>query len=352
MERRQEDKAIDQLRISRVILPIIMGLLVVGYLLVRQFDLEEFRAIHWNWRLVSFCGAAVLIFLLRHLAYSYRLHLLSERFFSFRKSMKLIVIWEFSSAVSPSSVGGALVALFALSKENYPGGKTAALVVYTIVQDTIFFLVSLPLLFFLIGPMIIRPGITDFASMDQYGLWFLISYTIMIVYGGTLSYGLFVSPHRFKQFLAWLTKFSWTRRFRAKAVEIGRDIVTASNEYRSKPWSLHLKSFLATMVAWSTRFLTVALLIFGFVEDLDFSGYNLAFLYGRLQAMFSIILFIPTPGGAGVVEYLFGGFLSDFVPSGIAPIVAGIWRLLTYYSYLLLGVLIIPGWLRKVMRRG
>ncbi len=191
----------------------------------------------------------------------------------------------------------------------------------------------------------------SFADLDIYGVWFLVAYLIMFTYGSLLAYGLFVDPGKFRNFLVWITRFRWTRRFRAKAIEIGRDVVSASKEYTTRPWSLHLKSMLATLIAWSARFFVIAFLIFALVESVTPDLATLPSLYGRLQAMFSIVLFIPTPGGAGVVEFLFGGFLSDYVPRGIAPVVAGIWRLMTYYSYLLLGAIIIPAWLARVMRK-
>jgi len=73
-------------------------------------------------------------------------------------------------------------------------------------------------------------------------------------------------------------------------------------------------------------------------------------LYARLETMFVIIAFSPTPGGAGFVEILFNGFLSDYVTSEtLGTVIATIWRLLTYYSYLLIGAIIIPNWIRTVL---
>jgi len=66
--------------------------------------------------------------------------------------------------------------------------------------------------------------------------------------------------------------------------------------------------------------------------------------------MFMTIMFSPSPGGAGIIELVFGGFLSDYVPKGISLIVATIWRLVTYYSYLIAGVIIVPNWLNKILR--
>jgi uncharacterized protein (TIRG00374 family) len=64
--------------------------------------------------------------------------------------------------------------------------------------------------------------------------------------------------------------------------------------------------------------------------------------------MFLITLFSPTPGGAGFVEVLFGGFLNDYIPSTtVATLTATIWRILGYYIYLFIGAIIVPNWIRK-----
>ena len=76
-----------------------------------------------------------------------------------------------------------------------------------------------------------------------------------------------------------------------------------------------------------------------------------AALYARLETMFVIMAFSPTPGGAGFAEIVFGGFLSDYVPVGISLIIAFMWRGLTYYAYLFAGVIIVPNWIRKLLNK-
>jgi uncharacterized protein (TIRG00374 family) len=66
------------------------------------------------------------------------------------------------------------------------------------------------------------------------------------------------------------------------------------------------------------------------------------------MAMHTIEAFSPTPGASGVAEYLFGGFFSDYIPKGISSLIALVWRLIGYYSYLIAGVIIIPIWFRQV----
>jgi hypothetical protein len=106
----------------------------------QQFDPDTFATINWNQHTLYWISLAVLLLIIRHLAYATRLRILSEKTFSWRKCIELIFIWEFSSAVSPTSVGGTAVALFVIAQEKLSAAKTTTLVIYTAILDTIFFI--------------------------------------------------------------------------------------------------------------------------------------------------------------------------------------------------------------------
>jgi uncharacterized membrane protein YbhN (UPF0104 family) len=70
-----------------------------------------------------------------------------------------------------------------------------------------------------------------------------------------------------------------------------------------------------------------------------------------------MMIISPTPGGSGFAEVILGKYISDLVPvdpvhaGGVSIAMALIWRLITYYSFLFIGVMIIPGWIaRKFVR--
>ena len=90
------------------------------------------------------------------------------------------------------------------------------------------------------------------------------------------------------------------------------------------------------------RFLTVNFLILAFATNAD-----QLLIFGRQLTMWVILLISPTPGGAGVAEFAFNGFLGDLIPFGLAGILALLWRLFSYYPYLFIGALILPGWIQK-----
>lgn len=349
--KKHEHRILESIGIRKIIWPILLGAAVVAVLIWRQFDPAEFSRIPLNSHTLVWIGVAGALLIIRHLAYAYRLHVLSGHFFSWLKSIELIFIWEFSSAVSPTSLGGSAVALFMLAQEKLSAAKTTALVIYTVILDTLFFLTLIPALFFIFGPQIIRPGMDSLWDQTGWGLTFLLVLLLMLAYGSFFFYGLIINPKPLRKLLVVFTRISIFKRYKRDAVNLGNDLVVASRELKSRSWRVPLFSFLATAVAWTCRFLILNALVLAFVEDVRFSWIEQLLLYGRSGTMFMIMAFSPTPGGSGFAEFVFGGFLSDFIPEGIAPIMATIWRLLTYYFYVFAGLLIIPNWVRKIIAK-
>lgn len=346
----EQQDVLRSIRMSRIILPVLIGIGVVGYLLYRQFDPDEFAKINWTSHTLFWILGSILLLVLRHLAYAARLRILSNKEFGWQKSIELIFIWEFSSAVSPTSLGGSAVAFFILAQEKLSTAKTATIVLYTIVLDTLFFIGTLPILFLLFGTNMIRPGMERLGDLDGWGYTFMGAYVVMATYGALFYYGLFINPEQIKRVLVGFTRIRFLKRFRRGAVQLGNDMILASREMKGQRWQFHVGAFVSTMIAWSCRFLLLNFLIIAFIETTDTSFFGQFALYARLETMFVIIAFSPTPGGAGFVEILFNGFLTDYVSTETySLVIASIWRILAYYSYLLAGAIIIPNWVRKLV---
>jgi len=345
----EQQEVLRSVRVSRIILPILIGVGVVFYMMLSSFSLEEFLKINWTTHILFWVLLSLALLVVRHIAYATRLRILSEKEFSWKKCIELIFIWEFSSAVSPTSIGGSAVALFVLSQEKLSAAKTTALVIYSAVQDTIFFVGFLPILFLFFGTNMIRPNMQTLSDIDGWGYTFLGAYIFMAMYGILFFYGLFVNPKQIKRLLVGFTKLGFLRKYREKAIKLGDDIIVASKQLYLQKWDFHVSAFLATATAWSCRFLLLNCLIIGFVNTpTDF--WTQSNLYARLQTMFVIMAFSPTPGGAGFAEKLFSGFMSDYISSETySLVIAIIWRFFTYYLYLIIGAIIIPNWVRNLL---
>lgn len=271
--------------------------------------------------------------------------------FSWPKSMELIVLWEFASAVSPTSIGGSGVALFLLAQEKLSAARTVSVVLYSMVIDTIFFVVSLPLLYLILGPIMIRPGMESLSDLDGFGYTFIGVILFMSAYGAVFYYGLFINPTTLKRLLLFISRWTLLKRFKKDLRKTAMDVVATSIEMQKKNYIFHAKAMLATTGAWVTRFLAINCIIIALIESTPIDFYNQFLIMARAETMHVTTSFSPTPGGAGVAEYLFGGYFIDYVSEGIASLVALVWRIITYYTYLIGGAIIIPIWIREVMIR-
>lgn len=347
-----QQKVLNQVKASRILLPVIIGLGVVGYLVWKKFDPVAFAKIEWNQHTATWIIAGMLFLVLRHLFYSARLYIITQGVFSYFKCIELIFIFEFSTTIAPTQVGGAAVAIVVLSQEKLSAARTATVVLLKVVLDSLFFLITLPLFAIVIGPRMIRPGLDSFANLDSWGIAFIVSYIGMAIYSGLFIYGLLINPKGARKLLNWIVSPGFMKKFRERAVKLGDEFVLSSNEIQQQPRIFFLKAIGATTFAWLSKFCMMSCLIIAFVPDISRDFLTQLTIYARLEAMFVITAFSPTPGGSGLAEAAFEGFFKDFITgAGTALIVAFVWRLMAYYTYLVLGLFIIPNWLRKIVAK-
>ena len=338
-------KFVSSVRLSRMILPVSLGIIAVVYLFYRQFDPEKFRSISWSATEFLWLCTAFVLLILRHLSYSFRLWTLSHHQFTFRKCMELIVLWEFSSALTPTAKGGPLVMLFVLTKEKLSAGRTAAAVFYTMICDTGFFVFLLPVLLLIYGPSMLVPGMEHFDDIGLASGAFFFTYAVMAGYWILLSLFVFVKPGLGKSVLHWFARRPFLKKQSGKLDLLGDEFILAADEMKAQKWHFHARVLLGTLGSWTGKFLMINCIIIAVVPETPVDGATQAFIYARLVAMFTIMAFSPTPGGAGLAEIALSGFISDYVPTGIGIVVALIWRGMAYYGYLLAGAIIVPAWI-------
>ncbi len=348
---KQEKAALKHLTPTKIIIPVTLGVIVLVYLTWKDFDANFLKEIQWNYHTLFWTSVAVLLVLFRHLILSYRLRMLTGNFLSWLKSIELMFLWEFSSAISPTSLGGSIVAFFLLSKEKLKAARTTTVVLYSIVLDTMFFAIVVPILYLWMGASWIRPGAHSFADLGGWGWSLLAFYVFMTLYGAFFFSGVFLHPELIKRFLVWVTGMKWLKKYRPNAIKTGDDVVLASKKLKGKSTRFHLSVLGATALGWISRFLILNALIIALVPGTSLEFLSQSVLLGRSVAIYLFMAFMPTPGSSGIAEFIFDGFLSDYIPTGLSMIVASLWRLLSYYFYLLAGVVIIPLWLKRVLKR-
>lgn len=344
---------VQSLRLSRILLPVLLGLAAVAYLFYRQFDPEQFRQIQWTGQALGWVAAAFGLLVIRHFFYAFRLRSITAGFFSWKKALELIVLWEFSAAITPTSKGGPVVMLFAFTQEKLSAGRTAAAVFYAIICDAGFFVLVLPLLLAFFGPSMLYPGMQSYSDVGMASGAFFVTYVLMTLYWLMLVFFLLLRPTVAQGALGWLAGRRLLRRFAPRLQRTANEFGLAAREIRQQDWRYHIGALVGTVGAWTSKFFMINCLIIAVAPLTPLDGATQVFIYARLVAMFIIMAFSPTPGGAGLAEVALAGFISDYVPEGIALVVALLWRGMAYYGYLLLGAIVAPNWIaRKLAKAG
>jgi glycosyltransferase 2 family protein len=349
-QQEQEQREIfKSFRASRVLIPILLGIGVGIFMLLRNFDPAEFAKIHWTGRTLFWVAIAAVLLVIRHLFYSLRLFILADGTLGFRKCIELLFVWEFSTAITPTSAGGAAVALFVLTLEKIPPARTAVIVIYKVLLDSIFYLILFPVLFAILGYHFISPQTYSYGTIGNLGYTFLTVYGLMAMQGGLLFYGVFFNPKGFQKLLDWATRLPLLNRFHEKALNFGVEVKVASEAMLQKPWRFHYRVFAVTVAAWTCRFMMVNVLVFAIYDGMQHDLATHAMVFARITTMYVVTLFAPSPGGAGFAEAAFVSFLGDYIPGTIASVIGLIWRLMSHYAYLVIGAAIVPNWIRRLL---
>ena len=345
---KQEDKILRTFSRPRILFAVGLGLAVSFYLLYRQFDLAVFNTINWTattffWLFIALCLQA-----LRDLAYMYRLRLLTDKDISWRRSFDAIMLWEFASAVTPSVVGGSAVAMFIVHKEGIKLGRSTAVVMITAMLDELFYITMVPIILLTLGTSffftdsVITIASFSFGSKAVFiiGYAFIISLTLIIITG------VFIAPRGFKWVLLKIFSLPFLRKWKVGANRTGSEIIITSKEMKGKSFWFWMKAYGSTFISWTARYWVVNCLILAFVA-VD----NHFLIYAKQLIMWVIMLISPTPGSAGVAEIMFQGYLGAFIPIGLVAALALLWRLMSFYSYLFIGSIILPNWLGRVFAK-
>jgi uncharacterized protein (TIRG00374 family) len=342
-------KILNALKPRRIILPILIGLGVAAFLLFRNFDVKQFSFFQWSWSAALWIFVSVLMMACRDLAYIIRLRLLSDQKLSWRQAFEVIILWEFSSAISPSVVGGTAPAIYFLFKEKLSAGKSTAIVLVAIFLDEVFFILSIPLLLIFFGNRIFPAQ--DILHLAQLKYYFWLGYGLIFAYTLLLAYAIFINPYILKSILNYLFRFRLIRRWREKACLLSDQLIETSRWFKSKSFLFWIKSFVATTFAWIGRYAVVNFIFMAFFSHaLNWKDHFL--IITRQLSMWILLLISPTPGGSGLAEIFFRDFLRDFIPtlSWVIPL-ALLWRLISYYPYLFLGAIILPRWVKRVFHK-
>lgn len=326
----------------KVALPVVIGLAMVVWLFNSEFNAESISEISftpWTWMCI---GLALLAVAGRDAGMAWRFRILTDGDLKWSRAINVTMLCEFTSAVTPSSVGGSALSMFFLRKEGINMGRSTTLTMTILFLDELFFVISTPIVFLLIPyDKLFGFGPRDFVEGIQIAFW--IFYALIVLWTAVLFAGIILRPRWVKSMLVGLFRFKYLRRWLPAVTEFTDNMQSTAESLRSRRLRWWLNAFMATALSWVSRYLVINALMLGFV-----AAAPQTVVFGRQIIMWTLLMFSPTPGGSGVSEWLFREYYGDMIHLvGIVMILALLWRLLTYYIYLAVGVILLPSFFRR-----
>lgn len=339
-------KVFETLNLNRVWLPILLGISAVGWLFARDdaFSADSIYLI--GQARLSYLLLALVTVVIHDIAFVYRIRVITQQQLGWLSSIYLIMLWTFSSSVTPSVVGGGVVAVFLMAKEGIKPGKALAYVMLTVILDNFFFVLSAPF-----GYQIAReylfPAHEGIQWQDSFAYIFWMGYLLIAIYTLSMILALFVKPKGFKSLLLKITSIGPLKRWQAAAGTHGDEIIMASDVLKGNSYRYWASITLSSFVAWVMRFVILNVLVGAYVP-LNLSEHIIVF--SKHLVLWVMMLISPTPGSSGAAEF----FFQQFYQSTLGDYTLAtdfIWRIFTYYLYLLLGVICLPRWIKHVTDR-
>lgn len=269
-----------------------------------------------------------------------KIRFLAGRTISWAGAFRIVLSWDFASAVTPSTIGGAPLGVYAMTRERIPLGKASAITMYTLLLDQIFNVMIIPVLIIAGLYVEIIPNALGVIAESAMAL----VYVSLLGYGLVLAYGVLINPQALKKGVALLFKLPLLRNKWGKVEQELDGLVETSDALRKKPLSFLLNAYFLSSMAWLCRGALPAIVVLSFLPADEVT------LFLRSFAMSLATLFMPTPGGSGGVEALFVLFLGPlFDREAFIGIAAFVWRVITFYGIIGIGVIVVSWYLNNAV---
>ncbi len=337
------EKALKTLNVKSVWLPVAIGLGIVTTLII-----TDDRITADSLALIRDISPFALILSLLILTFKdafniFRLKSIARQELSWGSVFRVIMLWEFAIAVTPPFVGATAVLVFIMFKEGLSFGKALAYTLLLAIFDNLFFLTASPLAIWWSNGQVIPDQVQVVAGLEQ-GIApvFWLSYSLVGLYTAFMLSAVLFFPKAIRRVTNFLFSHRWLDRWKTVVMKQADDLVLVSQILKGKPIYFWFSILGLAYVVWVLKFALLNVLISGFVEV---SWGDQVLLLGRHLIMWIVLLVSPAPGNAGAAELIFPVFFEEYLRE-YTFICALLWRLISYYPYLLIGAFVLPKWIR------
>jgi uncharacterized membrane protein YbhN (UPF0104 family) len=343
--------AAPKINVWKILLPVSIGVSVSVYLIATNFHPAALSAFSLSSQLFFWISASVLTVIVRDTAFMYKIRLSTGNKMTWRKTFQTVMIWEFSSCIFPK-VSEAGFVLYLLKKSGLSYGKSAAVLMLNSFFDNLTYIVLFCIAYLLLKGQIfefshvcpdleghsIMQGLRNIADMAWIGLGLIVAMCTF------LGVSLFIIPHKAKQFFHFLASLTFLSRFKTGITHLGDDIELTASEFKNQSFAFWTKMTIANFLNWTARYLLAFTLLMAFAT----SGLNFLEVFARQFVLWIFISIPSTPGASGVAEISFMALNCEFMPVGLAAAIALLWRVFSYYLYLIIGMVLLPKWAKQI----
>ncbi|MBD5234552.1 MAG: flippase-like domain-containing protein [Bacteroidales bacterium] len=334
--------------LARTVLPLVLGVGVGVWLFNKDVDAETLRSITFDGHTLLWLVVALLFVAGRDFGLSWRFHTIADGDITWLRAIRTDLMCAFTSAITPSVVGGSALAIFYLNREGISVGRATSLTLATLFLDELFFVVCCPLIALLVpwadlfgNIMTEDSGEAMFMGGVQIVFWLV--YAGICIWTAVLYFAIIARPATAGRFLARLATLPVFRRFAKRIGSMAANMAATSEWIKGRPAKWWGKVFAATVISWFSRYFVVNALFAAFVP-----GASQLLVFARQCVVWVVLMVSPTPGGSGISEWLFANYYGDLIGGiGIATILALLWRVFSYYIYLIAGCALLPGYFKK-----
>lgn len=327
----------------KAVVPAVIGICVVAWLFSRDFNPQAWNLLRFDGRTIVALIAACIFVVGRDFGLTWRFRTITDGSLSWRRALRVDIMCAFTSAITPSAVGGSALAIFYLNREGVTVGRATTLTLTTLFLDEMFFVVFCPLLFIFLPVADLFGSVENSTFLRSIELVFWLVYAGIVIWTAILFIGILAKPEWLQRSVKWLFSKKLLRRWQGGATAMMDNMRNTSAWVKGQSRRWWLEVFGATTLSWFSRYFVVNALFWGFVPAA--SG---LLVFGRQFVVWVTLMISPTPGGSGVSEWLFTNYYGDLIGDlSIALVLAMIWRILSYYIYLFAGVCLAPSYFAK-----
>ena len=339
---------------GRIILPVLLSIGISAYLIASNFKPAALAAVHFSPKLLMGLVLALAALLIRDAAFVYKVRLSSGEKLTWCRAIQTIMMWEFGAAITPK-VGEVAFTLWVLKRSGLSFGRSTSVLVLNAFFDNLIFVVVFGVLYLFMGHHILFVG-ADCADLGGDSLvqrlilevrhlaekaW--IGYAVFCAGACFFGIALFALPQAAKKFFYRVGKIKFISRFQHSINHLGDEIEITAREYKNQNWWFWIRMAIATLINWTARYSIVCALVFAFSDVTP----NMLEVFARQYVLWIFLVIPATPGASGWAEISFIALNCEFMPVGLVAAIALIWRIYTYYIYLLVGLTVLPGWLKR-----